>query len=492
MKRLPVHCRDMTRRRARNLVLLLCGMMFVAACVSDPPTLEEIHQQSETLANLPLADGWKAGAVSGSITDNWLASFNDPQLEALVAEAMRNNTDLRVSAARVEQAAQYVELAKSALRPAVNIFGTGGANMGGGDALQYISLGASWELDLWGRMRYGRNAYEATYASAQADFEFGRQSLAAMMAKSWFTATETWLQLQIATDMVRAAEELVTLAENRWKVGIGSEQDVALARANLGSFQDTVKQVQLAHTQSLRAVELLLGRYPGAEIQARHDLPALPGPIPGGLPLEMLERRPDMVAAERRVAAAFNRVGEAKAARLPKLTLNANVAGIQSDILELAEDFENPTAGVGAKLLVPLYQGGGLQAQVEIRTLEQKEATAAYANLALRALGDVENTLAAAQTLAERDRILQDTVAYNRRALELAQTSYRVGTIDLRSVQLQQIDLHTASLALLRVQSEQLAQRANLHLVLGGSFETASTAAAAATGNGADAVAGTQ
>jgi outer membrane protein TolC len=190
------------------------------------------------------------------------------------------------------------------------------------------------------------------------------------------------------------------------------------------------------------------------------------------LPLEMLERRPDMVAAERRVAAAFNRVGEAKAARLPRVTLTGNVAVIQSDILELKSDFENPTGGVGARLLAPLYQGGGLQAQVEIRTFEQKEAVAQYANLALRALGDVENTLATVQTLADRETILQQTLAYNQRALALAQTSYRIGTIDLRSVQQQQLDLHSASLNLLRVQSEQLAQRANLHLVLGGSFET--------------------
>src|SRR6185369_7526208 len=123
-----------------------------------------------------------------------------------------NNPDLRVSATRVEQAAQYVQLAKAALRPAVNLIGTGGLNAGGGDvssALQGVSLGVSWEPDLWGRLRYGRNAYQATYASAQADFEFARQSVAAMTAKSWFTAAETWLQRQIADDTVQAAQELV-------------------------------------------------------------------------------------------------------------------------------------------------------------------------------------------------------------------------------------------------------------------------------------------
>jgi len=185
----------------------------------------------------------------------------------------------------------------------------------------------------------------------------------------------------------------------------------------------------------------------------------------------MLERRPDMLAADRRIAAAFNRVGEAKAARLPRIILNANIAAIRSDVLQLKSDFENPTAGAGLKLLAPLYQGGALNTQVRIRTLEQKQALAEYLQLALRALGDVENTLAAGQTLADRYTILQRTVTDNQRALELTETSYRLGKADLRAVQQQQLGLSAARQALLRVQSEQLAQRANLHLALGGSFE---------------------
>jgi outer membrane protein TolC len=185
----------------------------------------------------------------------------------------------------------------------------------------------------------------------------------------------------------------------------------------------------------------------------------------------MLERRPDMVAAERRVAASFNRVGEAKAARLPQITLNANVAAIQSSILELKSDFENPTYGAGARLLAPLYQGGALRTQVRISTIEQKEAVAEYARLALRALGDVENALAAGQTLAERQQLLQQIVTENQRAFALVQTSYRIGKADMLAVQQQQLSVHSSRLALLRVQSEQLAQRANLYLALGGSFE---------------------
>jgi outer membrane protein TolC len=246
---------------------------------------------------------------------------------------------------------------------------------------------------------------------------------------------------------------------------------VALASVNLGTFHDATRQVRFAHEQTLRALELLVGRYPSAELATRADLVGLPGPIPTGLPIEMLERRPDMIAAERRVAAAFNRVGEAKAARLPRLILNANVAVIESDILELKSDFENPTGGVGAKIIAPIYDGGALKTQVEIRTLEQKEAIAQYARLALRALGDVESALAAGQSLAEREAMLRQVLIDHERVLDLARTNYRVGRADLRAVQQQQVSVHSARLALLRVQSEQLAQRVNLHLALGGSFE---------------------
>ena len=188
------------------------------------------------------------------------------------------------------------------------------------------------------------------------------------------------------------------------------------------------------------------------------------------MPMEMLERRPDLIAAERRVAAAFNRVGEAKAARLPKISLNASVGAFTSETLQLKSDFENPTSGAGARLLAPIYQGGALLTQVEIRNLEQKEAIARYASIALRAFGDVEKSLAATQNLAERDQLLQRNVLDNQRAFELAETSYRTGKTDFRGVQQQQLNLQAARLSLLRVQSEQLSQRVTLHLALGGSF----------------------
>jgi outer membrane protein, multidrug efflux system len=182
--------------RVAGFCLAACAALLVLASgcrTKPPPTAAEVRQQALTTFTLPSA--WKVVSATGGIADNWLATFNDAQLDALVREAITNNLDLRITSVRVEQAAQYVEMAKAALRPTVGIAGTGGFKGGGGSdvtsALQGIMLAVSWEPDLWGRLRYGRNAAQQTYASAQADLEFARQSLAATTAKTWFTASET-------------------------------------------------------------------------------------------------------------------------------------------------------------------------------------------------------------------------------------------------------------------------------------------------------------
>jgi NodT family efflux transporter outer membrane factor (OMF) lipoprotein len=465
-------------RRYRILWSITTAALLSSCAVEPPPPANEIRQQA--LPNIALDGSWKADASlsTGLVQDDWLRTFADPQLDELVREAITHNPDFRVAAARVEQAAQYLVIAQSGLRPQVGIFGTGGSkSSGGGDtssaALQGALLAASWELDLWGRLRYARNAAREDLASANADLEFARQSLAASTAKAWFTATQLTLDAAVAADMVRSTGELTLLAQDRERIGVGTDADTAVARARAREVESTLQQIQLSRSQALRALELLIGRYPAAEVNARAELLERPGPVTAGMPLQMLERRPDVIAAERRVAAAFNRIGEAKAARLPQLSLNASFGAFESDILELREDFDNPTGGLGARLLAPLYQGGALQAQVEIRTLQQKEALADYARVALRAIGEVENAVAANATLAARARLLGEALNEQTLALDLTQTNFRVGRADRRAVEQQRINVSNARMALNSVRTEELAGRVNLHLALGGSFASA-------------------
>jgi NodT family efflux transporter outer membrane factor (OMF) lipoprotein len=452
----------------RRFFIAAVAAALAGCALKSPPPREDIAAQA--LPNFRVQESWAATADSaGSVADRWLASFNDPQLDALVAEALAFNPDLRVAAARVEQAAAYVRLSGATLYPQVNLSATGslGADSSG---VQGVGLFINWELDLWGRIRAGREASQVQFVSAELDAEYARQSIAALVAKGWFLATEARLQKAIAEDMVAAAERQLGFAQDRLRVGLGNEYDVTLARANLATYRDGVASLDLAQQQALRSLESLAGRYPAAAVSVPARLAPMPGPVPVGMPAELLERRPDVTAAERRVAAAFYRVEEAKAAKLPRISLTASVNSISSEVFLLKER-DNPVWSLGAGLVAPLFLGGQLQAQEDIRTAEQKQAIAEYGRVGARAFGEVENALSAEFNLASREALLKQAVADNARALELANIRYRVGSGDLRAVQQQSLALSTARTSLTRVQSERLVQRVNLHLALGGSFD---------------------
>jgi multidrug efflux system outer membrane protein len=459
------------RRWVACIVAIAPITVLATACaLKKPPDATAI--KSEAMPKVAVPPQWTAaGAGAGAVTDNWLATFRDDQLTAAVVEAVANNADLRVAATRVEQALLYAKLAGAKLYPSVDLLARGGGKLSGdGSGLQGAVLSLTWEIDLWGRVRYGRAAAAADAASTQADFEYARQSLAAVVAKSWFLATEAGLQAEQARATIRDGEELVRLAEARSRVGVGNDEDIYIARANVGTSRDTLRQLELSREQALRALELLLGRYPSAAAAVTAQLPGQPEAVPSGLPSELLERRPDVIAAERRVAAAFNRVREAKAARLPAIALTSGVSAISSELF-LLKNHDNPVWNIGANLLAPIYKGGALKTQVEIRTAEQKQAIASYASVGMRAFGEVEDALATEIAAREREQILAQTLADNKRAFDVVQTQFKVGSTDLRYVTQRQLALNATQSALIRMQAEQRVQRVNVHLALGGSFE---------------------
>ncbi len=346
----------------RPVSVAVCVLLTLATgCVlKKPPDTAAIKEEALPAAQIPVQ--WTAaGAGSGPTADNWLVTFRDDQLTAAVAEAIAHNPDLRVGAARVEQALLLAKLAGARLYPSVDALARGGGKLSGDSSgLQGGVLTVSWELDLWGRVRYGRAAAAADAMSTQADFEYARQSMAALVARSWFLATEAGLQAELARGTIRDGDELVRLAETRTKVGVGNDEDVFVARANVGGYRDTLREIDLARAQAIRALELLLGRYPAAAATVSPALPGQPDAVPADLPSTLLERRPDVIAAERRIAAAFNRVHEAKAARLPAIALTTGVSSISSELFVL-QDRDNPIWNFGANLVMPIFRGGRAQ-----------------------------------------------------------------------------------------------------------------------------------
>ncbi|NSL54534.1 efflux transporter outer membrane subunit [Uliginosibacterium aquaticum] len=462
----------------KQQALLLALASALGACaLSTPPAADELYRQA--LPAAPLPGQWQGATATGPVVPGWLEKFQDPQLSALVSEALLNNPDLKVVASRVEQAAAYAKVAGSSLAPQVNFIAKDGLAQSGGDGsgISVVGLFASWELDLWGRVRGGREFASQQYASAAADAEYARQSLVALVTKSYLQAIEAGQQKQLAQQMQASSAQLLKYAEERQRIGRGDGLEVAQAQAALQGYMDAVQQLELAETQAVRALEVSLGRYPGQTLKLPAQLPRVAGDIPAGLPSDLLERRPDVIAAQRRVAAAFARVDEAKAARLPRLSLTANINTVSSDVF-LLKDRDNPFWGLGVSLLAPIFTGGALQGQVEVRSAEQKQAVAEYAKVGARAFAEVENAFSAEISARKRTAILTRSAAENQRALDLAGVRVKVGSGDMRALQQQQLATYAAQSALLRMQSEFLMQRTNAYLALGGGFESPAADAA--------------
>ena len=445
-----------------GFVVFLLASCAVKKAPETPEILEEaLPETTEISAEFGGGDV----VDSGEVDDGWIRSFGDDGLVALVDEAIRNNRDLELAAAQVDAAAAQLRVASAALRPTVS-FGlqeVGQQIPGKPEEISGLGVQVNWEADIWGRLRTQQAAAEEALAATQADEAFARQAIAAATAKGWFAATQARMILALLDDLVRIYAETVAAVETKHEVGQVTRQDVSLAEADLRTAEESRLQAEIAYQEVQRALETLLGRYPSAELDGRDDFVAVPPPVPVGLPSDLLERRPDLIAAERRVAAAFNLVESAEAAKLPRLSISAGVGRLS--------DADNTLYQAGAGLFAPLYAGGALQAQVEAATAGQRAAMAAYGRAVLTAFQEVENAIATEPRLERREALLEEVYERNAEALELARIQFDVGRIDLLSVLQIQARTNAARLSLINIRAERLFNRVNLHQSLGGSFE---------------------
>jgi len=411
--------------------------------------------------NVP--ESFAARAEQGSVDDGWLKNFKDPMLDTLVSEALAKNPGLKIREAQVDQARAYVRQAEAKLKPTVELGASYKDNEHKGTREKsYAGLSVSWEADVWGRIRTGVAAQSEAAQASVADFQFARQSLAASVADGWFMAISAKLQHQFTEQIVKLQQENLRIAENQKSIGQGSGRDVHLAKAALASARDAARSAKAAYENSLRSLEVLLGRYPSADLETENSLIAVPPPIPAGIPSEILMRRPDLVAAEREVARTFYKEKEANLLHLPRFTFSAGI-GMNS--------LNDAISGLAAGLFAPLYTGGAIEAEVDKATAEQKAAVAAYAQKALEAFKEVESALANETHLALQEEYLQEAVQENKIAYEQTRKQHEIGQgtlIDVLNVQGQWIG---AQIAALDIAGKRLVNRVTLHLALGGSFD---------------------
>lgn len=456
--------------RKKTLPLLLAIQIgLLNGCALDkPPTASELVSHA-----IPAAKDhpqWVNGAAQGDPTDGWLASFNDAELTRLVREAMTHNGDLALAAIRVQQAEAMVTEASSGLLPSAGAKG----RVGEAES-QILSVGASWELDLWGRIRAQSRAAKSQHAASEADYVWAQRVVAAATAKAWFALIKCTQLENTRQQIVDAQVELVKIEDRRVAIGAAPQTEAQQARNTLRVDRDALVKATLARNSAAQAMELLLGRYPAGEILAEPDMPALPEAPPAGLPANLVERRPDMVAASQRVAAAFDQRQSAQAARLPSVSINVAMTGIRSNVLTIM-DSSSPVKGVSASFLAPIFTGGKLKAQADYYTEAQKAAMVAYGNSALQALGEVEAGLQAETRYAARVAQLQARVDESQSLLIKAEARAKIGSTDERSVLNDRQALLQAQMDLVEVRGDQLAQRIDLLLALGGDWQHAGTA----------------
>ncbi|HSH09737.1 MAG TPA: efflux transporter outer membrane subunit [Oceanipulchritudo sp.] len=459
----------------RNQFYWISGLLLAGCAVTPPPSAEEALEQAlpETTQVREQFAADQSRPI-GALPANWIESFQDPQLNAIIDEALANNLNLRAAASLVEASSGLVTQVSAQMKPVVAAAGQGteqGFEGGMRSSPSQASLNVSWELDIWGRVRAETAAAESEFQAMTAEYEFARLSLKAQVAKAWFTAVEIRKQLEYAQEVVDLYRKTLEITEIKYEYGDADMKNVHLARADLGTAQERLRQVEGADKIARRSLEILVGRYPSAEMEIATEFVAVPPPIPVGLPSELLERRPDLVAAERRVAAAFNMTFAAKAARLPTIGLSAG-AGVANNELASLLGAGDAFWNVGANFLAPLYAGGALQTQVEIRTSQQEAALSQYGQRALVAFGEVENALSNETLLAQREELLRAIVQDNRSAVELAQTQYENGLVELLSVLQMQARLVNSQIALISIRNSRLAERINLHLAIGGDFNS--------------------
>lgn len=463
----------------RGLVLLLALVATTTGCVKAPV-------RTEADLEIEAPDRWSSEAETGTIEQDWWNSFGDPRLDELIRIALEQNRDLHAAAARLDRALADAGIAGSELKPTVGLGADAsrsrqvftGLPLPGGTLASTasrvgVSVETAWEVDLWGRIRAGAGAALADVQATDADLQAARLSIAGQTAKVWFAVAEALEQVAFArrsADSFRATAERVRA---RYRAGTRPAVDLRLALSNWESAEaaEAARKQQLDFT--IRQLEVLIGSYPAGSLLERFSasqLPDTPSRVPAGLPSELLARRPDLVAAERRLAASDQRLVSARKALYPRLTLTASGGSASNQLGDLLDgDFGvwNLLAGLTA----PIYAGGRLRAGVDRAEAITDQAVAEYAGSVLRAYGEVEFALASEDYLADQEQRVAETVRQLVAAERLAQQRYEAGIGDYLTVLDSQTRSFVAQTTLIELRRTRLENRIDLFLALGGGFE---------------------
>lgn len=459
--------RSMLNGPKRGLFYILtCSTFYVAGCAPQINMNEQLD-----LVAIPAV--WQSPDISAARSElKWLNENEISDLPAIVLKALENNPDIRISANRLRTAMAQQSITDGARSITGDIRASatrGGDFEGGTPDNQSFSLrgGLAWEADIWGRLASDSASAEQSVLASRNDYEYARMSLATRTAQRWFDVTESVLQNDLLEQNLEKLLQAQDLVDSRYARGLVDVLDVLQIETNVATAYSNLANQRQTVTERMRTLETLIGSYPTGRVPEKVSLPALDNLIAQGIPTNLLENRPDIMAAKNRVSAANYDLNVAKKALYPSLSVSGSVSAADSDIEDIF-DIESLAWSVVGNLVQPVLDGSRRRQTVVINEVALDSSLATYLRTILTAYQEAENALTAEVTLAEQEEHL--TIAVDRAIAseEKALDQYSKGLVDILSLVNVQRNRISSQQSLLRVQHRRLLNRADLHLALGG------------------------
>jgi len=425
----------------RPFKFAVLASVVCSSCSIGPKYQRPVAQTPAALKEMAGNAQWKMATPSdGVLKGKWWEIFGDPQLNALEELVSINNQNVKQAEAQFRQARALVAANHANYYPSIGSTpaitqSDLGKNARGNGTAQTFSLPvtATWEPDLWGRVRLSvENAAENARVSA-ADLENLRLSQRALLATDYFLLAAQDMQLKVISDTIVAYDKNLQLTINRYNGGVASKSDITLAQTQLAGAKAQSTDLHIARAQDEHAIAMLTGQLPSALEIGTRTIAGPPPPIPLGIPSQLLERRPDIAAGERQVAAANANIGIAEAAYYPTLTLSATPGFLSTNLATLFT-YASRYWSTGPSLSETLFDFGRRGAALEGARAAYDATVASYRQTVLAAFQEVEDDLASLRYLAEEAVQQQEAVVAAEQALSLENDRYKAGTDSYLSV----------------------------------------------------------
>ena len=444
-------------------------VLMFSACATLPDV------DSDMSDSLSINDSWKtANTASIAVENGWLDTLKNDELSSFIDEVLVANPNYNEVALRMQAAGFTADASAGRLLPRIGASASAsrtGVETPISNTSNSFSIGldASWEADVWGKLSANVAAAKANYEVAEYDFYGARLSLAAQVAQGWFDVIEAKQQWDLSVGTVENYDRATTIIRNRFERGLSSGLDLRLSITNLEAARASEKQNESFYYQALRRLELFAGQYPAADMVVSGNIPDELDDIPVGVPLDILERRPDLKSARARLYAAGYRAQAAEKAMLPSISITSRGSNTSDEFGQLLK-FDNVFWNLVGGITQPIFQGGQLKYTAKAEQLNFEAQKQNYARTLLQAFKEVEDALDNDRSLAARvehtELAVENAVAAERVALE----QYSQGLIRIATLLQSQRSSLTQQSQLISIKKQRINNRISLYLSLGGDF----------------------